>query len=60
MCRMTDTGFRWQDAITGWGRWYVYSHPVFGPRYSLKLDRHFKPVYSILVRPRGTWNGRSF
>lgn len=59
MCRMTDTGFRWQGNIDGFGLWYVYDYPM-GYRYSRKVDYAFKPIYRILVRPRGYWNGRSF
>lgn len=53
MCRMTETGFRWQGTIPvplTAAKWYVYENNLFGVRYSDKCNVEFKPLYAIRIR----------
>jgi hypothetical protein len=55
MCRMTDTGFRWQATIPVpllTAKYYVYEREPGVHRYSRQKEPGFKPLYAIHVTAR--------
>jgi hypothetical protein len=53
MCRMTETGFRWQGTIPmplTSAKWYVYERAPGEHRYSQQREPEFKPLYAIRIK----------